>query len=163
MNRFVWRRLDLKTWAIVVTPESHLGYPENKGDLVRARFPATINLSVLNQKETKVDYLMQLHIGIGETLGGKVLNYFMNLYLAKNLKRVVDMQQYFQKLRPLNSLDDNDGRAIGVAFNLQRAIESKKSGWFGGKHVERCVEVVMKENKSLQENWQKSIRGFLVL
>ena len=64
------------------------------------------------------------------------------------------MQTYFQKLRPLTKLDINDGRAIGVALNNQRGIERKKESFLSrltGKHVERCVDIVVKEHKSLVE------------
>ena len=64
------------------------------------------------------------------------------------------MQEYFQKLRPLKSFDKNDGKVVGFAFNRQREIEKKKESFISrvkGEHVERCVEIVTKENKALRE------------
>ena len=86
-------------------------------------------------------------LGEGEVLSNAILDH----YIERNLQITETVQQYFQRLRPLYLLDDTDGHALGVNFNLQRAIERKKSGWFGGKHVERCVDVVVKENKCLGE------------
>ena len=83
-----------------------------------------------------------------------ILKYLGNIYLPYNLKRVPEMQQYFQKLRALRVCDINDGRAIGVAINLQREIERNKDSFRGrwkGEHVERCVSIVAKEHKSLSE------------
>ena len=54
----------------------------------------------------------------------------------------------------MNLLDKNDGKVLGFAFNRQRGIERKKESFISrlkGEHVERCVTVVVKENKALRE------------
>ena len=116
----------------VITPENHAEFPANEGGLVRAYYPATLKLTKLDTQETKVDYLMQLDVGGNEKSG--IVMYFLNLYLHKNLKRVVEMQQYFQKLRPLNVLDKDDGIAMAEALvskyskkEKQEAMESKSN------------------------------------
>ena len=68
-------------------------------------------------------------------IGGKdsagIVTYLMNLYLHKNLENVTYMQQYFQKLRLLNDLDENDGKAMAEAlvspYNEKEKQEAKDS------------------------------------
>jgi len=64
------------------------------------------------------------------------------------------LQKYFQKLRPLELLDEKDGEAIGIALNIQRKIERHKEGLrerWNGAHLQRSVAIVMKDHRALRE------------
>jgi len=85
--------------------------------------------------------------------------YLINFYLAKNLGKVTDIQEYFQSLRGLDDFDAEDGRAMGEALCI-KAGESKvaRVGKFfrrykglremGEKHVWfECMITRVVENK----------------
>ena len=96
LNRMVWQKLEEGTnsYVFVATPESHDDYPENKGELIRARYPITMMLTQLQKNETKVDYLIQLDVGGSDSA---ILKYLGNIYLPYNLKRVllhIQVQSY---------------------------------------------------------------------
>ena len=121
--------------------------------LVRAHYSSTIKLAKLRLSETKVDCWVHLDMK-GRDHTGSLVN-IRNLHIRNSLNRVVEMQTYFQKLLPLNNLDARDGEALGVAFNVQRSIERKKERsirrLLEGKHVKRCVAIVVGQNKGLRK------------
>ena len=156
LMRNVYKKFDDASYTFVITPEDHPDYPANTGDLVRAHCPTTIKLHQLRESETKVDYLIQLDIGGSDEAG--IVTYFMNLYLHKNLRRMVEMQQYFQQLRPLGLLDENDGVAMAEAFTLEfskleknEAKKSKRSRAF------TRVTHVISSHKALKQYSEENI------
>jgi len=90
--------------------------------LVRDQYFSTVELTQLREGETKVDYLIQLDNGESDNDG----KYLMSQFLLKNLKSAVEMQQYFQQLRPLDVLDEKDGEAIAEKFMLVHAKSEKE-------------------------------------
>ena len=175
LMRFVWQKRDEKggRYVFVITPgndesneldgirsyssDSNLlnfalrrNFKSQVRERVKARYLATVKLTRLRNEETSVDHLMQLDIGLGTNDSAGIVSVLLDKYLRSNLKAVSDMQDYFQKLRPLDVLDKKDGEAIAYSFVQQRKIERKK-GRFLGNHVELCVEKVTKENKALIE------------
>ena len=90
--------------------------------LVRDQYFSTVELTQLREGETKVDYLIQLDNGESDNDG----KYLMSQFLLKNLKSAVEMQQYFQQLRPLDVLDEKDGEAIAEIFMLVHAKSEKE-------------------------------------
>ena len=124
--RLLWKKLDdtNKNYVFVITPDIHIDYPANRSDITRANFSNTTKLSQLHEQETAVEFLIQLDIG-GKDHSGLV-TYIMNLYLHKNLENLPIMQEYFQKLRPLNLLDEQDGVAMAEAFTLKYTSKEKK-------------------------------------
>ena len=123
--RFVWKKIGDGCYAFVINDEIHDNFPANKGDLIRALYPTTLKLNALGDDETAIDYLVQLDFGVGDKIGGKLVSHLMNLFLPKNLKSVVEMQQYFQQLRPLNLLDKQDAVAMAEVFVLKFTKEEK--------------------------------------
>ena len=121
--------------------------------LIRARFPATIRMTESKDDETVVDYLIQIDLG---GVHDKFHSYIQNQYLHKNLERVVVMQEYFQQLRPLDLLDEQDGVAMGEAFNLKYtknekgvAKDSKRSKAYIRVHAVISSHVALKQYKEL--------------
>jgi len=161
----IWKRIDNNTFVLSSTSTTHkdreitdlarnssirirMSSHENRDitkKRVRVSMPTVMKVQQQSDGRCKFTYCHSL--GAGVLLSNAILDH----YIERNLQITETVQQYFQRLRPLDLLDDKDGHAIGVNFNIQRAIERKKSGWYGGKHVERCVDVVVKENKCLQE------------
>ena len=173
LTRFLWKELDSissnnKSYVFVTTPEIEAvaNTPDVSQDRGRrlalrntfrtnkptkARYNSTTKITGFQSCVTKVDCVIQLDVGGN---GFDRAKQFQNLNLQISLNRLIQMKDYFQKVRPLNLLDKSDGEAMGVAFNLRRAVERKKQGWFyvvNSKHVERCVAIVMKEYKALRE------------
>jgi len=161
--RNVYKKMDDATYFFVSASEEHLDYPANKGmnnnrltrssfkksGVIRALCNTTIKLSRRRESETNVEYLTHFDIG-GSDKAGHLIDFFLH----KKLKSVVAMQQYFQKLRPLDVLDEIDGKAIGIAFNIQRKIQRKNAGMrerWNGVHIKRSVAIVMKDHRALRE------------
>ena len=173
-TRLLWKELNSinsnnKSYVFVTNPEIEADAadtpcsPQDRGrrlalrntlrtnKLTAAQYQATMAITGHQKYATKVDCTMQLDVGGNDIERAKQ---FPNLNLNTSLNRLVHMKNYFQKLRTLALLDSNDGEAMGVAFNLQRTIERNKEGWIykrGGKHVEQCVMIVIKEHTALRE------------
>ena len=126
VSRFLWKKLDNtgKNIVFVVAPATHENYNENSVDMIPARFSTTVKLAELREGETEMNCLIHLDVGGIDTSG--LVTYFMNLHLGKRLKRILYLQNYFQKLRPLNLLDEQDGVAMGEAFTLQYTNDEKE-------------------------------------
>jgi len=59
-------------------------------------------------------------------LGAYFPNWILDHYLARNLELTETVQQYFQKLRPLNLLDGDDGIAMAEAMVSEYTKEEKE-------------------------------------
>jgi len=160
--RSVWKKLNDASYFFVISSEDRTDYPANtdvdnnrlmpssskKRGVIRALCTTTIKLSRIRENETNIEYLTHFDIGGTEKAGNLI-----GLYLLKRLKSIVAMQTYFQKLRPLEVLDESDGKAIGIAFNLQRKSERSKIWWrerWLGFHVKKSVAIVIKDDKALR-------------
>jgi hypothetical protein len=51
----------------------------------------------------------------------------MNFYMTANLSYVSEIQDYFQRLRPLSVYDEKDGAAVGEIFMIKTAEEKQRS------------------------------------
>ena len=152
LMRLLWKKLGdtNKNYVFAITPEIHHEYPANEGGLVRAEAPITIKLNALHEDETAVEYLIQLDIGGGDHSG--LVTCIMNLYLHKNLENLTIMQEYFQQLRPLDKLDEQDGVAMGEAFVLKYS-KKEKADAKASKHSKAYtrVQAVISSHKALKQ------------
>ena len=60
-------------------------------------------------------------------MGDLLPNRVVDFYMANFLLVTETVQQYFQKLRPLEKLDEQDGVAMGEAFTLEYTKKEKQN------------------------------------
>jgi hypothetical protein len=142
LGRTIWKKIE--TGFIFVTkPDESEARPPQPG-VVRAAFPSVMKISKLNDKETKVQYV------IHPDFGGGVPSFMMNWYTAKNLNKVTEIREFFQALRGLEQFGENDGKAIGDAMVVKTKAE-KHHREEGETRVEARVRNLFKNYKGLRE------------
>ena len=118
--RCLWRKWDNGGGIdYVMQPIKDPRYPENNSDgLVRALYPTIVTLkNDVKKGKTVVNFLCQLDFGGSDHSG--LVSFFMSFYMKQQLKRTTILQQYFQRLRKLETFDADDGIAIGETLMMQ--------------------------------------------
>jgi hypothetical protein len=106
-------------FVLVSQDTSSPKHPISKG-VVRGNYPSAMRISPVNTSETRLEYA--IHPDPGGSVPATVFNYFM----WRNLVRVTEIQEYFEKRRPLTAWDEKDGRAVGEALLIKTDAESQK-------------------------------------
>ena len=143
LNSNVWKKVDKDTVILASTPTTH----EDRGittERTRIKMPGVFKLEAQPGDKCKLTYYISRSFG---ELAPHAIN---DHYIVRNLHLTEYVQQYFQKIRPLNELNEEDGKSIGYSFYGQRIEERRRGGW-GGDHIKKSVSIVIKENISLCE------------
>jgi hypothetical protein len=127
----IWKKLGADTYLHVTEPTLDDRRPAIAGSLVRSHFSAIMRLKSVGEDKTDIEHLFQLDTSKGHNS----LNNLLDI-----LGRATLIQEYFQQLRKLEDLDDDDGKAMGESLYLAR---SKKG--------EGSVSAVIERHASLRE------------
>jgi hypothetical protein len=142
LGRMIWKKASESGFVLVARPEESVRRPA-LGGVVRGKFPNTMRMTRLNNKETKVDFL------IHPDLGGAVPAFMMSFYTAKNLKKVTEVQQYFQALRGMEEYDEGDGKAVGEIMVVKTKKEKHPDK--GETKVDARMRLLFEKYKGLKE------------
>ena len=112
----LWKKLDEKTLLFVTKDTTMDAKPVYEGR-VRGIYNLVMRISSQGSGLCSVEFLVDFDIG------GSVSKALLNFYTAYQLKRVTVIQQYFQQLRGLETLDSTDAKALGL--NLMLAIKNR--------------------------------------
>jgi hypothetical protein len=151
VNSFVWKQVDGDTIIYSANTTTHPNRP-NRNDRVRIEMPIVAKIARLSQGRCQFTYCHSL------SAGQFVPNIILDHYIKRNLEVTEFIQQYFQQLRPLELLDENDGVAMGEAFTMEytkrEIIEAKNS------HHSRAfirVYAVILSHKALKQYGEENI------
>jgi hypothetical protein len=119
LSRAIWRAVGSSKFELVSAPEENAHRPIRHG-VVRATYPSAWTLVGLEGKETltRVEYATH-----PDWCGDYSLTLLTNFYIKSNLARVTELQDSFQRLRPLDMYDEKDGAAVGEAFTIKTKDE----------------------------------------
>jgi hypothetical protein len=92
-----------------------------KTALTRGTVDFIVSIAKVSPTETEVSFVIAFDPGIA--VPKSVLEY----YTIYQLRGITRLQQYFQQLRKLEELDEDDGTAIGEALYLAQGEKGKKS------------------------------------
>jgi hypothetical protein len=143
LSRAIWRRAaGSGGYAYVTIPEESEMHKHQEG-VVRGTYSSAMRIIKVADNETKVEYV------IHPDSGGSVPGWVMNLYIAGNLSYVTEIQEYFQRLRPLSVYDEKDGAAVGEIFMLKTNEERQRDK--GGSKYQVRVASVVKNHFALKD------------
>jgi len=148
LSRCVWKKT--KEEIVYVTSPEESEMRPIKSSVVRAKYPSAIRIKRKNDKETTLGYV------IHPDLGGGVPAFLMNFYTAKNLRRVTEVQEYFQALRGLKEWGADDGRAVGEVMCIKTKAE--KYCEKGESKVGARMRELFKKQKGLKMIAEKYVR-----
>jgi len=117
LSSFVWQRQDNDTIIISGAPTDHKDKPVVSGR-VRGKFPFTVKLERQFDK-CKLTYCFSWD------MNGLIPHVIIDHYTKQGLQLTEFVQQYFQQLRPLDKLDEQDGVAMAEAFLLKYSKKDK--------------------------------------
>jgi len=147
LGRCVWKK-EGEGFVYVASPEKSEARPIADG-VVRGKFPSAMKIKRKNDKETTIEFV------IHPDAGGLVPSFIMSRYLGSNLRRVTEIQEYFQELRKMEDYDADDGKALGVRL-MHPGGEKGKKPW------QKVRDVVQKhrglKEVSIEYDW---LAGFL--
>ncbi|GMI19945.1 hypothetical protein TeGR_g12349, partial [Tetraparma gracilis] len=150
LSRVMWRKKHDGSFEVVTTPtESSARGGMQK--TVRAKFPSTMRIVRVGENETRLEYVIQPDWG-GQV--GKNLAWLSVRYMGSNLAYVTDIQRYFEALRGLGELDEEDGVALGNLLVSETKEEHHHER--GESRVEVRIRVLFKNHvglKELGERW----------
>jgi len=116
LSKVLWKK-EGEGFFLVTSPEESDARPITDS-AVRAKYPSVMKIERKNDKETTLQYV--IHPDFGGP-GGFV--YLMNRYTGSNLRRVTEIQEYFQSLRGLEEWDAEDGRCVGEVMCIKTKAE----------------------------------------
>jgi hypothetical protein len=119
LGRLVWKAQS-DGFVVISTPTSTVARPHLKG-VVRAEMHMCYMLTIINDSETRVDFVVR------PDFGGRVPATIVNRYMAQFVSYPTEIQEYYQKVRPISTWDEKDGRAVGEALLIKVDAESKKA------------------------------------
>ena len=133
LGRMVWKKVGDGSYVVVSKEEESEKRPrlENVDGTVREKYPSAMKIEGPNEKETKVTYI------IHPDAGGALPSWLMNHYIGSNLRKVTEVQEYFQELRTLNEYDEKDGRALGMRLMHPGGSKRRKAREKVSEIVER--------------------------
>jgi len=146
LGRCVWKK-EGEGFVYVTSPEESEARPIADG-VVRGKFPSAMKIKRENDKETTIEFVVHLDAG------GLVPSFIMSRYLGSNLRRVTEIQEYFQELRKMEDYEAADGKALGVRL-MHPGGEKGKKPW---QKVGDVMEKHQLKKLSLEFDW---LGGFL--
>jgi len=114
----VWKRMSPSTAVIIASPTND-GRKQITAKRVRIENSFFIKLDQLPYDRCKITYI--LNLDLGEAVPRKVLRH----NTQGRLQLTDSIQQYFQHIRPLNLLDEQDGVPMAEAFMLSYTKQEK--------------------------------------
>ncbi|GMI30958.1 hypothetical protein TeGR_g5713, partial [Tetraparma gracilis] len=117
--RFVWM-VQGSGFVLAQSPTSVVDRPLPK-DVVRMTYLSTMKIIKVNDGETRLEYVCC------PDAGGSVPAVIFNRYMASFVSYPSEIQEYFQKLRPLSNWDAKDGRAVSEALLIKTEEEKVRA------------------------------------
>ena len=149
VQSFVWGQIDKDNYNFSGTPTLHPDRPVVP-ERVRGNFPFTVKLTRLSIDKCKLIYCFSWDMGT--VMPNRVVDH----YIKNGMKLTELAQNYFQQLRLLSLLDEQDGVAMGEAFMLKfnerekhDAKSSKRSLAFVRIHSVISSHVALKQYDEL--------------
>jgi len=146
LSRCVWKK-EGKGFILVTGPSDSDSRPIKDG-VVRGIYPSAMRIKRKNGKETNLEYV------IHPDAGGLVPSFVMSRYLGSSLRRVTEIQEFFQELKKMEDYDADDGKALGVRL-MHPGGEKGKKPW---QKVRDVVEKHGLKELSIEYDW---LVGFL--
>jgi hypothetical protein len=115
VTRCIWRSQGTG-FLFTTVPAASLARPLIKG-VVRAEYLSAMKIIKINDEETRLEYVCR------PDPGGSIPAFIANRYMARFVSYPTEIQEYFQNLRPLSSLGEKDGRAVGEALLVKTEEE----------------------------------------
>jgi len=135
LGRVVWKK-EGEGFVLVTCPEKSEARPIT-GGVVRGKYPSTMKIKRKNDKETTLEYVIQIDFG------GSLRTWLTNAYVGLNLRRVTAIQEYFLELRKMEDYDADDGKVLGVRL-MHPGGENGKKPW-------QKVRDVVEKHRSLEK------------
>jgi len=146
LSKVLWKK-EGEGFFLVTSPEESDARPITDS-AVRAKYPSVMKIERKNDKETTLQYV--IHPDFGGP-GGFV--YLMNRYTGSNLRRVTEIQEYFQALRGLEEWDADDARAVGEVMCIKTKAEKHPEN--GENKQSARMRVLVNQFKGLKEVAEK--------
>ena len=152
-NHLLWKQLSDGTMLLASVPsnrrltDSEKNYsvlPKNNTSVVRGELKCMYKLK---QESTGVRAELLLRIDFG----GTALKAIQRFFLAGNLKRLTDCQQFFQEHRVLRDYEEKDGAAIGEVFMMRSKEEKTMKRRKGTSKLQIRVANVVNKHAGLKE------------
>jgi len=113
--RHAWKK-DGEGFVYVTSPEESDARPITD-NVVRGKYPSAMRIKRKSDRETTLEYV------IHPDAGGLVPSFIFNRFLGSNLRRVTEIQEYFQAQRGLEDWNADDARAVGEAMCIKTKAE----------------------------------------
>jgi hypothetical protein len=144
VGRVIWRTVKDEDLELVTVPEENAKCFPRPG-VVRGKYPSAWKVSDFRgcKKLAKVEYVMH------PDFSGTVPAWATNAVVGRNLTRMSEVQDYFQRLRPFSAYDERDGAAVGGIFMIKTKEERERKKW-ADKYKIR-VSTVLSNHAALKE------------
>jgi hypothetical protein len=142
LGRTIWKKIESGYLYVAIPVEDDVLRPPLPG-VVRARYPSAMKIERLGDNKTKLEYV------IHPDSGGSLPHWLMNYYIESNLRKVVETQEYFQSLRSLEELDEEDGVALGEVLVIKTKAEKHRQR--GETRVDARLRQRFKDFRGLRE------------
>ena len=156
LSRYVWKKEDEGFLLVTIPEESEnriqssfsgvgralsgvlpASIKSREERVVRGKYPSAMRIQRKNDKETTVEYVLQIDFG------GSLPTWLTNSYVGSSACYVTEIQEHFQELRKLEDYDADDGKALGVRL-MHPGTEKGKKPW-------RKVKDVVGKHRALKE------------
>jgi len=141
LGRVVWKKKG-DGFFYVTSPEESATRPITDG-VVRGKYPSAIRIKRKNDKETTLEYTVQIDFG------GSLPTWLTNSYVSSSAARVTEIQEYFQALRGMEEFDADDARAVGEVMCIKTKAEKHHEK--GENKQSACMRELFKKHLSLSE------------
>jgi hypothetical protein len=111
--------------------------------IARASYPSVMRIKRLSTTRTEIEYV------IHPDWGGRVPNWISRLYIGVNLRRVTEIQEFFQSLRRLEQWDEEDSKTVGEIIVTETKAEKHHEK--GGTKYDARVQELFGKYKGLKE------------
>jgi hypothetical protein len=118
VSRCIWK--DQGAGFVFVVAPAPVGTRPPRKDTVRAKYLSAMKIIKINDGETRLEYVCR------PDGGGNIPAFVANSFMTRNVSFPMQIQEYFEKLRPLSEWDEKDGRAVGEALLIKVDAENKK-------------------------------------
>jgi hypothetical protein len=142
LTRAVWKK-DVDGRMILVNAPSESKKRIHLKNVVRGRYPSTMKITRLSDKETRIEYVIQIDFG------GALPAWLTNSYIGSNLGYVTDIQAAFQALREADHFDADDGKAVGEVMVVKTKAEKHRGK--GETKVDAWMRELIKKYRGLEE------------
>jgi len=119
LGRCVWKRTS-EGYILVTRPEESERRPLSE-DIVRGKYPSAMKITEKTATETTIEYV------IHPDSGGSIPSFVVNRWMSKSLRKVTEIQEFFQALRGLEEWGADVGRSVGEVMCIKiKAEENHK-------------------------------------